>query len=231
MTRVCSWIVTPRRSTAAASPRTSRAGWIAAQSGVYDRAATPRCRGGRLAPRRRRAAAGRPRHGPTPRASSTSCLARVSCALPRASRIVPPLATCASMPSAAATRATSSTLARIAACWASGGLAAAQRRERRELGREQRRAPAAVAARTRRSRRPPTRGRRSTATGPPRPGSTPSRGPCSRRRRSPRRPRGRPASAGRGVQSSPALSCQNERPAYVAAQRTPHEYVCLRSLR
>ncbi len=33
--------------------------------------------------------------------------------------MVPPLATWASMPSAAATRTTSSTVARIAACWAS----------------------------------------------------------------------------------------------------------------
>ena len=70
-------------------------------------------------PPRRRGAPGRPRPGPSaapPRPRPGPARAGPA---PRASRIVPPLATCASMPSAPATRATSSTVARIAACWAS----------------------------------------------------------------------------------------------------------------
>jgi hypothetical protein len=52
-------------------------------------------------------------------AAATSSSARASWAGVRATAIVPPLAKWQSMPSAAATRPTSSTVSRIACCWAS----------------------------------------------------------------------------------------------------------------
>ena len=82
VTGVRSWIRTPRRSTAAARPRTSRAGWIAAQSGVY---VAPELRVARSTPPAS-AASSKPRSssprpqaravrdlGPGPRAAGRGC--------------------------------------------------------------------------------------------------------------------------------------------------------------
>jgi hypothetical protein len=93
--------------TASASPRTSRAGWIAAQSGVY---VAPRVR---VARSRSAAWVGESTWSPY------SARARASWALLRASTMVPPLAKWQSIPSTSATRPTSSTDARIAASCAS----------------------------------------------------------------------------------------------------------------
>ena len=104
---VRSWRATPRRVTTSARPRTSRAGWIAAQSGVY------------VAPRVRVARSRSPASAGESTWSPYSARARASWAWFRASTMVPPLAKWQSIPSARVTRWTSSTEARIAASCAS----------------------------------------------------------------------------------------------------------------
>ncbi len=104
---VRSCTVTPRAVTTSASPRTSRPGWIAAQSGVY------------VAPRVRVARSRSPAWAGESTRSPYSARARASCALLRARTMVPPLAKWQSIPSASVTRRTSSTEARMAASCAS----------------------------------------------------------------------------------------------------------------
>ena len=95
VTRVRSWTVAPRASTTAASPRTSFAGWIAAQCGVYVAPRTCVASQPLAVPRPRRAGRGRARTRRTrlpPRGRAASCGPE------RASTTVPPTATSASMP-------------------------------------------------------------------------------------------------------------------------------------
>ena len=84
VTGVCSCTVTPSRSTARARPRTSRAGWTAAQCGVYVAPSTPaaasRARAS-SAPSSARSSSPKPHR----RASATSARARSSCCGVRAS--------------------------------------------------------------------------------------------------------------------------------------------------
>ena len=146
MTLVCSWTRTPRRSTAAASPRTRRAGCRAAQSGVYVAPRVPVARStlsASPAPSSRRSSLPRP-HVP---ADDTSSRARRSWARLRARLIVPPLAKSASMPSA---RGDAGDLVDGLAhgpvlCQRSLAVGAGQRGQRRQRRGEERRAPPAVA--------------------------------------------------------------------------------------
>ena len=94
---------TPRRSTARASPRTSRRGLDRAQCGVYDAPEHP------VAPTQRAdasSAAQEPAVGPGPRAAAPGV---------RASVTVPPFTQSQAMPSSAAALPTSSTVSRMAA--------------------------------------------------------------------------------------------------------------------
>ena len=113
VTRVPSWIVTPCRSTARASPRTSRAGWIDAQCGEYVAPSTS------VAPSRACASSADSSEkcsGPKPheRWSSISAIARSICTGVRMRATVPPLRKWQSTPSASATLPTSSTVSNIA---------------------------------------------------------------------------------------------------------------------
>ena len=115
---VCSKRSTPRRSTTLASPRTRRAGWIAAQCGVNVAPSAPpvdSCSRASAGLRRRRSSSVNPRE----RAVSTSPVIRASWTRVCASTTVPPRWYWASIPSAAATRPTSRTVSCIARCWRS----------------------------------------------------------------------------------------------------------------
>ena len=98
---VASTMRPPRRSTARARPRTSRAGWMRAQSGVYDAPST------RVAPTSAAACCAGTKPG--------SARARRSCTGVRARAIVPPFTQSQAMPSAATALPTSSTVSRMAA--------------------------------------------------------------------------------------------------------------------
>ena len=163
---------TPRRSTGRGQAADQLApGGCAAQCGgvraaehVRRVAARPR-----LARRQQGEARGRTRPTRRPRRGPARAAARSGRAT-----TVPPLAKSQSMPSAAATRPTSSTVSTIARCIAMAAVPAVPPGERADGLREQRRAPAAVAA----GRAEPGdlrfERRRSAASGRPWRGSRPS---------------------------------------------------------
>ena len=168
-----SWIVTPRRSTASASPRTSRPGWIAAQSGVYVAprvpvAAQPLGRPGGVE-QRRSSSPGPSRGRPRPRAGPGP-LRPVAGQHDRAA-----LGEVASMPSAAHTRADLVDRGAHRGVLGERRLAAGSRAS---ASSDAGTAPSTSrrCARRRRSRRPPSRARRCAGSGRPRRGSRPSTG-------------------------------------------------------
>ena len=110
---VRSYTVTPRASTARASPRTSAAGCTRAQCGVNAAPRTPAA-----VIRSPTSAADSQRVSVSPQSWSSVTCARIlaSCAGEVASVSVPPLAYPQSIRSAATTRPTSSTVSTIAAC-------------------------------------------------------------------------------------------------------------------
>ena len=131
---------------------------------------------------------------------------------------VPPLLKWQSMPSASATRPTSSTVPCIARCCATAPVAAVPlRASQRDRGGEQRRAPAAVAAARAEAGHLRAPAPRSAATGRRSRGSRRSTGRCSRRRRSRRRRRGRPAATAAASKSSSAVSCHNDSERYAGS--------------
>ena len=161
-TAVFSWIVTPRPLTASASPRTSLAGCSAAQCGVY---VPPSARVTPTVARSSSAASSRSSSSPNPqsRQPATSPRARPSCAALRAADTYRRGAKSQSMPSAAATRPTSSTVSSSPAACATAPSRPARGRDLAQRRGEDRRAPAAVAPATRRSRRSRARARRRAA--------------------------------------------------------------------
>ena len=145
VTGVCSYSRTPCLRTAAARPRASRAGWMAAQCGVYVAPSTPDAATRSAASARfssRRSASPKP----NARYSATSSWARWSWLGERASMTVPPLAQWQSMSSAAATRPTSSTVSCMARYMATAACVPGHPLQLGQRRREQRRAPAAVPA-------------------------------------------------------------------------------------
>ena len=214
-TRVPSWIVTPRRSTASARPRTRRAGWIAAQCGVYVAPSTSVAPStlarlvGAEQPEVLRAEA--PRRGarrppPAPARAAPACAPGRSCRpcgsgsrCPRPRR-----------PGRPRRRCRTSRAAARAAPWRDD-----ERRDSRRARWGTAPRPSRRCARWRRSPRSAPRARRRAATGRRRRGSTRSTARCSRRRRWRRRPRWGPASGGRGrpTRSSGSVSHHSERPA------------------
>ena len=196
----------------AASPRTSRAGWIAAQCGVYVPPSTSR----RAAPLARLGGVEQPQVvvAEAERAGLVDRRPGPARAAPACARAPPcrPWPSGSRSPRRRRPGPTSSTVACIARCIATAAVPAVPAGQRGQRGGEQRRAPAAVAAGRAvpgdlASRRP-----RRAATGRRRPGSTPSTARCSRRRRSPRRRRCRRAAPGRGVRSSSTVDSQNDSP-------------------
>ena len=124
VTVVSSWIVTPRRSTAAARPATSRAGCRVAQCGCHSEPTASATR-----TRAAVAAASSSSVSVCGQVASAAAVSRsrASWAALRATSSSPPRAMPASMPSRSATATTSATDAVSARCWAIAGARSPRR--------------------------------------------------------------------------------------------------------
>ena len=169
VTSVCSWMTAPRRSSTSASPATSFAGCSRAHAGSKDAPSAP------VTPCTRSRSQSSIRSTPYPAASSTSARAARSCTFERAQATVPPFAKSQSMPSAAVTRPTSSTVVDHGAAHRERRIPPMSPLQRCHGGGEQRAAPAAVATGRTESGELLLEHRRSAGTGRARAGSTRSR--------------------------------------------------------